>query len=548
MLVELFLAGLCLNSTCVDEKITDAISLRKQKLDRMAAEIKGQHLYVTTIINDRLSGINATGGTGIAFDLFEILRKKFGFNYTVVWPNPNIYGSAKEGVIKMLIDGQVNLSVAFMPVISQLRDKVHYSPSLDVGEWVVLMKRPSESATGTGLLAPFTLPVWCFIMLSLFLIGPIIYVMVYFRTRYCTDNEEHYSFLLCFWFVYGALLKQGSNLSPVADSTRMLFATWWIFITVLTAFYTANLTAFLTLSEFSLPITAPDNIGRGRWKWITNEGNVIEEVIKLANVVGKGKENDEYRETVKNLGPRSTIRNASDENIMDTFVTKQDMMFIREKPIADYDIYDAYKKKVKDGTPENKRCTFVLTKFSVFSTSRAFAYSRHFKYYELFNDALQHLVEAGVIKYKMNEELPHMKLCPIQLQSQDRKLKNNDLLLTYVLVGIGIVVSISAFIWEMVYTTYYRKPKNDNNISYGHTLRGGVMPIYKGSLDKNNLNFQKTPPPPYHTLFTMQQNSENGGKRKIINGREYWVTDERQTGTRLIPARAPSAMLFQYTN
>lgn len=73
---------------------------------------------------------------------------------------------------------------------------------------------------------------------------------------------------------------------------------------------------------------------------------------------------------------------------------------------------------------------------------------------------------------------------------------------------------------------------------------GGITPIYKGHLESNVLNFNKTPPPAYHTLFSKQ----NGGKRKIVNGREYWITDERQNGPKLIPARAPSAMLFQYTN
>lgn len=79
------------------------------------------------------------------------------------------------------------------------------------------------------------------------------------------------------------------------------------------------------------------------------------------------------------------------------------------------------------------------------------------------------MVEAGVIKFKLNEELPGTKLCPIQLQSQDRKLKNNDLLLTYFIVGVGLIVSIVIFAGEMFMTHYYNKR---NDVSYGHTLRG----------------------------------------------------------------------------
>jgi hypothetical protein len=41
---------------------------------------------------------------------------------------------------------------------------------------------------------------------------------------------------------------------PFSASSRILFASWWIFVQVLTSFYTAELTAFLTLTDTSLPI------------------------------------------------------------------------------------------------------------------------------------------------------------------------------------------------------------------------------------------------------------------------------------------------------
>lgn len=64
------------------------------------------------------------------------------------------------------------------------------------------------------------------------------------------------------------------NYDKFSDSSRLLFATWWIFITILTAFYTANLTAFLTLSEFKLPISKPEDIMR--YKWVSRKGNAME--------------------------------------------------------------------------------------------------------------------------------------------------------------------------------------------------------------------------------------------------------------------------------
>lgn len=60
----------------------------------------------------------------------------------------------------------------------------------------------------------------------------------------------------------------------------MLFATWWLFILVLTAYYTANLTAFLTLSKFTLPITGPKDIPR-KYKWFAEQGRILENAIMV---------------------------------------------------------------------------------------------------------------------------------------------------------------------------------------------------------------------------------------------------------------------------
>lgn len=66
----------------------------------------------------------------------------------------------------------------------------------------------------------------------------------------------------------------------IADSTRLLFATWWIFITILTSFYTANLTAFLTLSKFTLPYNSMEDIRDHNQKFVATRGGAVEYAIK----------------------------------------------------------------------------------------------------------------------------------------------------------------------------------------------------------------------------------------------------------------------------
>lgn len=83
----------------------------------------------------------------------------------------------------------------------------------------MLMRRPVISATGTGLLAPFTPQVWLLILVSLLFVGPMIYVIIIIRLKLTGDKDQpQYKLTHCMWFVYGALMRQGSTLSPLAGN------------------------------------------------------------------------------------------------------------------------------------------------------------------------------------------------------------------------------------------------------------------------------------------------------------------------------------------
>lgn len=117
------------------------------------------------------------------------------------------------------------MAVAFLPIISDARSFMNYSTtSLDEGEWIMIMKRPRESAGGSGLVAPFDKGVWYLILVSLLAVGPVIWGIIALRHKITKDTEqEPYPLPHCIWFVYGALMKQGSTLSPIAGKLANIF-------------------------------------------------------------------------------------------------------------------------------------------------------------------------------------------------------------------------------------------------------------------------------------------------------------------------------------
>ncbi|XP_044731290.1 glutamate receptor 4 [Chrysoperla carnea] len=546
----LFLSAICANDSNCDfssipmpeEYYFSGLNNTVERYEELERSLKGQTIKVVTFQNSPLNNyeVDENGnyrGGGIAFTFLDLLSKKFEFNYTIMIPTDKVLGNEKKGVFGALASGEADVAAAFLPILPWIRgDVIDYSSQLDVGEWMVLLKRPSESATGSGLLAPFDYKVWILIFISLVMVGPVIYCIIVMRNKLCPGDEKNKIFSLpsCIWFVYGALLKQGSTLSPASDSSRMLFATWWIFITILTAFYTANLTAFLTLSKFTLPIEKPEDIALKKYPWVAQEGHAIEALVNEGSLLSFLQKSNKGKFVSEN-----------DAMIIKNFVDKG-FMFLRDKPAVEHIMYDDYLNKTREDIDEDKRCTYVLTTWPIVKLPRAFGFRKNFEWTPLFDAVLKKLVESGIVKYKLRDNLPNTVICPQDLGEKGKKLHNSDLLKTYEVVGVGFAISIVVFVVEFLFRRCMSlKSTFKLNSS---SLMGNRDSVLKSKETTNK--FFVPPPPSYHTLFQPYSNSSMyppDGKKKIINGRDYWVIKATNGDTRLIPVRTPSALLFQYT-
>lgn len=159
---------------------------------------------------------------------------------------------------------------------------------------------------------------------------------------------------------------------------------------------------------------------------------------------------------------------------------------------------------------------------------------------------IQHLVESGIIQYKLRENLPDAEICPLNLKSTERKLKNTDLLLTYEIVGTGLAIATCVFLLEILWRLSAQKCKRKRNVS---RQRPVLVEPYNNKNNSSLVVSSVTPPPSYNALFNPPFSFKpHQGVKKYINGREYWVINKSDGFNQLIPLRTPSALLFQYTN
>ncbi|XP_058124885.1 glutamate receptor ionotropic, kainate 2 [Anopheles ziemanni] len=536
--------------------------VKEREMLEIRQKLAGKTLRVTTLQDWPLSytvKINGTMvGGGVAFDLLEFLMEKFNFTYELVMPGQNIVGSSNDmdgSVLQLLANGSADMAVAFLPILADARQHIRYSTGLDEGEWIMIMVRPMESASGSGLLAPFNRDVWILILISLLAVGPIIYGLLILRHRLTKDKEQVlYTLPHCVWFVYGALMKQGSTLSPTGDSTRILFASWWIFITILTSFYTANLTAFLTLSKFTLPINNAEDVRRKEKQFVTIRGGAVEYAIK---------NRDETLNTLSVLIDKRLVDFTANVNDSDTLaekVAKHNYVFVRDRPAIDHMIYADYLVRRKIN-PINERvhCPYATATTPFLKRNRAFGYPLTTEWNRLFDPELLKMVEGGIIKYKLQDRLPKAEICPQNLGGTERQLKNRDLVMTYFVMVTGFVTSIVVFVTELGFRFLNQRKLNEQLA----LQTSKQAPTERISYLGKQFGAGDSPPPPYAEVFSRHQQgllgSERTGKlfadannnfanRQMINGRDYMVVREKNgLGSRLIPMRAPSAAIFHYS-
>ncbi|KAK4886945.1 hypothetical protein RN001_003216 [Aquatica leii] len=411
-------------------------------------ELYGKHLNIATMQNGALSSaikVNNTWiGKGIAFELIQLLQDLYKFEYSVTVPLENSLGSKDDGVFGLIYKKKVDLAAAFLPMTTIYWKYANFATCLDMGNWIGILKRPDESGAGLGIFAPFATNVWILIMVSIFVIGVIAFTFLYLNSTFSGQTKKISSFQDCLLFAYSTLLKQSSTLKPRFDSSRCVFTAWWLFIMLITAFYTANLTAFLTLSETKLPIKKTRDIVTKKYSIVGKTGTVIEEIT--AN-----DPNNVFKTSKK------VYVKEEDVFILNKWIREQNFIYIAEKPNIDIVLYKNYLKYINTDTSQKERCAFVATSWSIYEWPRSFVYSKTFKFGPLFDRALRRLVEIGLVKHNFNKYLPVTNYCPLNLHSQERSLSNANFLITYYILISGFLLSLCVFILENAFFILKKK-------------------------------------------------------------------------------------------
>nr|CAD7395568.1 unnamed protein product [Timema cristinae] len=258
--------------------------LNLTRISKASTEIPGDDillnktLVVLTAISDpygmtkeakeALKGNDRFEGFGI--DLIHEISVMLRFNYTFEIQEDNVYGSldneTKEwnGMLRKVIDGEADLAITDLTITSERESGVDFTmPFMNLGI-SILYKMPTKEAPKLfSFMSPFSTTVWAY-MLSVYIgVSFLLYLMgrispyEWTNPYPCIDEpeelENQFSLNNSMWFTIGSLMQQGSEIAPIAVSTRMVAGIWWFFTLIMVSSYTANLAAFLTIESNSSP-------------------------------------------------------------------------------------------------------------------------------------------------------------------------------------------------------------------------------------------------------------------------------------------------------
>ncbi|XP_044762493.1 glutamate receptor ionotropic, kainate 2-like [Coccinella septempunctata] len=209
--------------------------------------------------SEKLIGNDRYEGFGV--DLIDEMAKLEKFNYIIILREDKSNGAKNSrgqwsGMIGDLINKTADLAIADLTINSERAEAVDFTtPFMELGIKILFQKPTAAPPNFFSFAEPFAIDTWIsigisyvFVSLSLFIMGRLS-ASEWTNPFPCIEEPEYlinqFSLSNSFWFSTGTGLQQGTEIAPIAVSTRMVAGMWWFFILLMVASYTANLAAFL---------------------------------------------------------------------------------------------------------------------------------------------------------------------------------------------------------------------------------------------------------------------------------------------------------------
>ncbi|XP_055931900.1 ionotropic receptor 93a-like [Argiope bruennichi] len=223
---------------------------------------------------------NAIRGNRFLEEIMEAFKQKLHFSYRFLIP-PKTSKDRKPGynwteAIELLMRGEADM-IPFMPMNLQ-HDAIEFTRPIAYTSQGMLVSSPKEPSRAFMYFRFYQKEVWISLLMTTFTVTFIMKKMI----RCPASIEKPMSYFRCFWLIFGSLLQQGSPQLPRTSSCRIILATWWLSVIVITTTYSGNLVAFLISNQKEYIVNSLEELPNHKTvKLAINEESAIWENIKV---------------------------------------------------------------------------------------------------------------------------------------------------------------------------------------------------------------------------------------------------------------------------
>ncbi|XP_062610326.1 glutamate receptor ionotropic, kainate glr-3-like, partial [Saccostrea cucullata] len=249
------------NVTILDTKLMPAPD---KSLDKVLA---GQMFTVITRVEPPFVLKTGVGKyEGFSVDVLEEIASMMNFNFEIkeldsFTNNKSDVTADWDTIIKQLIVGNASMAIGSLAVKSSREEQISFSYTVISSTISMLSKRPVNSPVLFQFLWPFSWQLWVVIIAFYVVAGGALWAMSKYDVTQ-NGSEQQFNLKESIWYSVNLFLGGGTEYSPQTTSMRTMVAFFWFCTLVITAAYTANLAAYLTLQQQDTRIKTVDKLSK----------------------------------------------------------------------------------------------------------------------------------------------------------------------------------------------------------------------------------------------------------------------------------------------
>ncbi|KAI9556332.1 hypothetical protein GHT06_018906 [Daphnia sinensis] len=397
------------------------------------------------------AGGNISYVDGFVPQMISWMAAKYDFTFKYVEPPDGAFGAfingSWNGLIGMVVRGEIDIVATALSVTYPRSLVVDYTCAFSDDPISLLIPFPQLESTISGITKPFQYEVWTGIFLCLLIASVVIWLIS--RVQWHVNRQSYHGRSGCFphfWFLFRVITSNPSDVITFTFATRIVVASWLLMGTVFVNCYTSSLLSYLMAPTFLPLISTVQDLADSR-------------DIQIAAPKHTSVDSALFAATTGSFAKLGASLRAHPENLLSASDNIEDIVFLQRKAVSYQET--ALKQRIYDDFRTHKQCRLSIAKEHLFPDQIAFALAKSSPLTKAFNYEVTWLRQLGLLNHWINSYLPRPYQCSAPLSSfrptPNERLTLNYLSSAFLLYGVGISVSVLAFVLELIFAWWKRR-------------------------------------------------------------------------------------------